>query len=392
MWLGRMDKGFCKGLVCSLCMLAFAAGSSQASFLSEKQARRRPRARIACLPSATAGTRYPDPFALGGHSYENPGLWERNGIVYTCRSGHIDITHVRKFTDWTAYLAYRVRAAILAHRTALSFRMLEPSAYYVRIEYPENWEQLPANLKDETATEVSIGLGSYLAYTVSVWHEMLTWFGYKGAGFYPEYVSSFSWEDCYSNALGCRIAEAALRDPDQEFNQAATQLLNSELAKLGVQPEPAAFVAGKAVHGNWFTGNYFWYHMVKRNLDIGLDDGLITPWLAPGMSACGASQAVDCPVPTPALLKSFGFAARFEIEPREWERKEILGIIYGHGGKGRIEPTRHFGPIMDYIRAQAVTRYGPDVGNPGVKTANPQAPNTPDLSALAARWLRDETS
>ena len=392
MWLGRMDKGFCKGLVCSLCMLAFAAESSQASFLSEKQARRRPRARIACLPSATAGTRYPDPFALGGHSYENPGLWERNGIVYTCRGGHIDITHVRKFTDWTAYLAYRVRAAILAHRTALSFRMLEPSAYYVQIEYPENWEQLPANLKDETATEVSIGLGSYLAYTVSVWHEMLTWFGYKGAGFYPEYVSSFSWEDCYSNALGCRIAEAALRDPDQEFNQAATRLLNSELARLGVQPEPAAFVAGKAVHGNWFTGNYFWYHMVKRNFDIGLDDGSITPWLAPGMSACGVSQAVDCPILTLASLKPLGFAVRFEIEPREWERKEILRIVAGDVRKDRIEPARHFGPILDYIRAQAVARYGPDVDNPGVKMANPQEPDHPDLSALAARWLRDETS
>jgi len=392
MWLSRMDRGFGKSLLCSLCLLAFAAESSQARFLDEKQARRRPRARIACLPSATAGTRYPDPFALGNHSYETPGMWERNGIVYTCRGGHIDITHVRKFTDWTAYLAYRIRAVILAHRTTLSFRMLEPSVYCVRIQYPENWEQLPANVRDEMATEVSIGLGSYLAYTVSVWHEMLTWFGYKAAGFYPEYVSAFSWEDCYSNAVGCRIAAAALRDPDREYNQAVTRLLNHELARLGVQPEPAAWAAGKAVYRKWFTGNYFWYHMVRRNFDIGLDDGFITPWLAPGVSACDGSQAVDYPVPTAAFLKPLGFAVRFEIEPREWERRKILGIIYGNGGTGRIEPTRHFGPILDYIRAQAVKRYGPDVDNPGVKTAKPPAPNTPDLSALAARWLRDEIS
>ncbi len=388
MWLSRTDRRFCQGLLCSLCLLAFAAQSSQARFLSDKQAGRKPRARLACLPSATAGTRYPNPFALGGHSYENPGFRERNGIVYTCRGGHIDITHVRKFIDWTAYLAYRLRAVILAHRTDFSFRMLEPSVYHLRIEYPENWEQLSTNTREEMATEVSIGLGSYVAYTVSVWHEMLTWFGYKGSGFYPEYVSSFSWEDCYSNALGCRIGEAALRDPNQEFNQAVTQLLNSELARLGVQPKPAAWVAGKAVHGSWCTGNYFWYRMVKRNFDIGLDDGFVTPWLAPGVSACGGSQAADCPVPTLASLKPLGFAVRFEIEPREWERKEILRIIYGQGGKGRIEPTRHFGPILDYIRAQAVKRYGPDVGNPDVKTADPQAQHAPDLSALAARWLR----
>jgi len=387
-----MDRKFCKGLLCGLCLLAFAAGTAQAKFLGAKQAKRRPRARIACLPTATAGTRYPNPFALGGHSYENLGFCERNGIVYTCRGGFVDITHVRKFTDWTAFLAYRIRETILANRREFSFRMLEPSVYHLRIEYPENWDRLGAGARDESATEVSIELGSYLAFTVGTWHEMLTWFGYKGAGFYPEYVSSFSWEDCYSNAVGCRIAETALRDPDREFNQAVTQLLNGELARLGVLPRPAAWVAGKAVYRKWFTGNYFWYHLVKRNFDIGLDDGFITPWLTPGMSACGESQAVDCPVPTLAFLKPHGFAARFEIEPREWERKKILGIIYGNGGKGRIEPIRHFGPILAYIRAQAVQRYGPDVGNPGVKTANPQAPNTPDLSALAARWLRDETS
>jgi len=387
-----MDRKLCKSILCGFCLSALVVGTAQARFLTDRQARRKPRARIACLPSATAGTRYPNPFALGSHSYEPLGLGERNGIVYTCRGGHIDITHARKLTDWTAYLAYRIRAAILANRTDFSFRMLEPSVFHVQIGYPENWDQLPASARNQTATEVSIGLGSYLAYTVSIWHEMLTWFGYKGAGFYPEYVSAFSWEDCYSNALGCRIAEAALRDPDHEFNEAVTQLLNRELAGLGVQPEPAAWVAGTKVYGHWFTGNYFWYHMVKRNFDIGLDDGFITPWLAPGMSGCGEPKPEDSSVPTLGFLKSSRFAVRFEIEPREWERTAILSIIYGKGQTGRIEPARHFGPIMQYIRAQAVQRYGPDVGDPRGEATTSQPPGPVDLSALAARWLRDETS
>ena len=159
-----------------------------------------------------------------------------------------------------------------------------------------------------------------------------------------------------------------------------------------MQPRPAAWVAGRAVHGQWSTGNYLRFQIVRRNFDTGRDDGFITPWLAPGLSACDEARPTDYPVPTLTSLQRRGFTVHLEIEPREWERKEILGIIYGKGGKGRIEPTRHFGPIMDYIRAQAVTRFGPEVSNPGVKRMMSSGPEAPDLSALATRWLRDETS
>ncbi len=398
MRLSRMNRKFRKGLLCSVCLLAFMTHSSQARFLSEKQARKRPRARVACVASPTAGTCYPDPFALGSHAYTGGFIHslfdppERNGIVYTCRGGFIDIAHSRKLADWTAYLAYGIRAAIVANRRNFSFKMREPSRSYVRIEYPPDWDQLPACTRDATATEISIQLASYLTYTACIWHEMLTWFGYKAIGFYPEFNSAFSWEDCYSNALGCRIAEVALRDPNQEFGRAVTLLLNRELERLGVQPRPAAWVAGRAVHGQWFAGNYFWFQIVKRNFDIGGEDGLITPWLAPGLSACDEARPEDYPVPTLASVQRHGFAITYEIEPREWERKEMLAIIYGKGGKGRIEPARHFGTILDHIRAQALARYGPEVGNPGVKTAGPRSSDAPDLSILAARWLQDETS
>ncbi len=398
MWLGQMDREFRKGLLCSVCLLAFMTQSSQARFLSEKQARSKPRARIGCVPSATAGTCYPDPCALGRHAYTggvihslfNPA--ERNGIVYTCRGGFIDVTHARKLADWTAYLAYEIRKTIVANRRDFSFKMREPSRSYVRIEYPPDWDQLPAGTRETTATETSIQLASYLAYTACIWHEMLTWFGYKGIGFYPEFNSAFSWEDCYSNALGCRIAEVALRDPNQEFGQAVTLLLNRELEQLEVQPRPAAWVAGRAVHGQWFAGNYFWFQIIKRNFDIGRDDGFVTPWLVPGLPACDGLRPEDYPVPTLAFLQQHGFAITYEIEPREWERKEMLAIIYGKGGKGRIEPARHFGPILDYIKAQAIARYGPNVGHPGTGTVKPLSSNAPDLSTLATRWLRDETS
>jgi hypothetical protein len=393
-----MNRKFRKSVWCSLCLLALAAESSQARFLSEKQARKRPRGRIGCVASPTAGTCYPDPCALGSHAYTG-GFFhslfhpaERNGIVYTCRGGFIDITHTRKLADWAAYLAYQIRAAIRANQRDFSFQMREPSRSYVRIEYPPDWDQWLAGTRDAAATEVSIQLASYLAYTACIWHEMLTWFGYKAIGFYPEFNSAFSWEDCYSNALGCRIAEVALRDPNQEFDQAVTLLFKRELERLKVQPRPAAWVAGRAVHGQWFTGNYFWFQIIKRNFDIGTGDDFVTPWPVPGLSACDEARPENYPVPTLASVQQHGFAITYEIEPREWERRRMLALIYGPGGMGRIEPARHFGPILDYIKAQAVVRYGPEVGNPSTRAASPLSSNAPDLSTLAARWLREETS
>lgn len=397
-----MGRKYTIGFLWGLCLLALAASPVQARFPSARQARKIPRVRIACLPSPKINTWYPDPFALGRHSYRGPGLGERNGIVYTCRGGHIDLAHLRKVADWTACLAYRLHETILAERASFTFKMHEPSVHHVWIEYPETWKDLSADAKDETAREIAIELGQYLAYNACVWHEILTWFGYKGTGFFSEYVSAFSWEDNYSNVLGSHIGAMALRDPGREYNEAVTVALDRALQGLGVQPRPAARRAGQAVHRTWFTGNFAYSRMIRRHFDIGLDDGLVTPWLVPGVSACRGSRPEDCPAPDLAALARHGFAIRFEIEPREWESAKILAIVYPEGQRRRLEPARHFGPIMDAIRTQAVARYGPNVGHPGVQTARHESgtphpessplPVAPDFAALARRWLTDENS
>jgi hypothetical protein len=346
----------------SLCLFSLACLTStgKARFPPARDVQFAPRGRIACVASSTLGVRYPDPYALGRHSYSF-GLFERNGIVYTCRGGHIDVTHVRKAADWTAYLANETRETIRAGRTEFSFRMREPSKYHVRIEYPVEWRYLQADMKEDIALEVSIGLGQYLAFTGCTWHEILTWFGFRGAGFYPEYESAFSWEDSYSNALGCQIGARALRDPDHTYTEAMTLLLNRELKELGVQPKPAAYDAAEAARNLWFTGNYFKCYMVKRNFDLGLDDGSIIPWLVPGYGTCNGAQPEPRPVPRLAFLDDYGFAVRIEIEPKEWERDKILRAVYPTGVKGSrcIQPAIHFATLMEYIRAQAVARYGP---------------------------------
>ena len=364
-----------KSLLC-LCVLLGAADVACARFLSPKDARSVPRARVACYPSSTVGTRYPDPFHLGPHSYRfSP--WERNGIVYTCRGGHIDITHLRKAADWTAYLASRIQRTLLSDKTTFSYRMHEPSRHHLQFEYPQGWASLPRNVRERIAADVAIEVAEYCTYTGMVWHEILTWYGYKAIGFYTEYPSAFSWEDVYSNLLGCRLAGEALRDPGLDFDEAVTILLDQELQKLGVQARPAAWQAGQVVRGQWFVGDFLACDIVKRNLDIGWDDGFVTPWVVPGMAGCPDETPAAYPAPNLSALSEYHFSAKYEIEPREWERKEILRPLCppGRGRPARIEPAQHLGAIMEYIRAQAIHRYGPYVDDQTLPSpTTPQPP------------------
>ena len=347
-----------KTLICLLAVLC-AAYPVEAEFLSARQARRPPRGRIACLPSPTMGTRYLDSDDLGRHSIRFT-LWEGNGIVYTCRGGHVDVTHLRKVADWTAYLAYHLREMMLKNETQMSYKMWEPSRYHVEIDYPPGWEYLPAESRNAIAREAAIDLAAYLAYTASVWHEILTWHGFKGAGVYPEYHSAFSWEDNYSNAMGSYIAALALRDRQREYEEAMTLYLDQTIRSLGGRPRQVARQAGEAVRGLWFTGGFVIVTMVKRHLDIGFDTGSITPWLVPGMADCPDGEPWLCPVPTLNAMDKHRMRVHVEIQPREWEKGAILRKAYPDPKtrRNRIDPTKHLAVIMDEIRAETIKRYG----------------------------------
>ena len=51
---------------------------------------------------------------------------------------------------------------------------------------------------------------------------------------------------------------------------------------------------------------------------------------------------------------------QLEIEPREWERGKVLKVA----GKNKIIEPSDFVKIMDYIREDAIKRYGPEVDKP----------------------------
>lgn len=322
-----------------------------------------PRIRFGCYPTSTLGTVFLGE-NLGAHGYcFNP--WEKNGVVYTCRAGHVDIIHLRIAADWTAYLTAKSFGAMMRNDTHFSFGLaVDRSTNHVHLSYPSDWAELSEGQRAAIAEEVAMALGPHLTFTMTTWHEILTWFGFKCIGVVTEFPSAFSWEDSFSNLLGTIIATRALQDTEHPYSEAVVIALNEEMANLGIQPASVAKRASQQVKGEWFTGSVLFFVDIKRrNFDIGLGDGMVTPTLLQGVEACEDVTPVSYPVPNLDVLAKHGFSVKVEIEPHEWERHEILAVAYPDVEKRpkRVDPIVHLPRIMDYVKQDAVKRYGQEV-------------------------------
>jgi hypothetical protein len=161
--------------------------------------------------------------------------------------------------------------------------------------------------------------------------------------------------------LGTILGARALKDTEHSFNEAMTILIDEELDKLGAQPAKIGHAASERMKGDWFTGSaLFFVDIRERNFDIGLDDGMVTPTLVPGVAECEGAEPISYPIPNLDAVAKHGFSFEIEIEPREWESGAILAIVSEEGKprRKRIEPAVHFAPIMAYMRKDAVRRYG----------------------------------
>lgn len=265
----------------------------------------RPRLRIGAFFGSPIGMDFPDPNNLGHHQYSNK-MGERNGMVYTCRGGFIDIGHVRESADRTAYLAGVTYRNLMLHKPAFTFRVIEPSRYWVSISYPEDWQDLTIEERSEIAGQASILMGQYFARTSLIWHEILTWYGFSSTGIFPENISAFSCEDTYSDLLGTCLAVWALRDDSQTYDEAMTQLIDRSLRELDVQPPAVARRAVKEIEGQWYTGGYYFFvDMKTRNYDVGLSDAAVTPLLVPEI--CPGAEPQLCLAPSLDYISEYGF-------------------------------------------------------------------------------------
>ena len=306
----------------------------------------KPRLRMGAFWGSPFGMEFPEPGKLGKHSYEFT-LNETNGMLYTCKGGFIDVGHVRESADRTEYLIKIAYQNLVRGNKIFSFQIVEPSKYWVTLLYPENWDNYSVQEKRAIANEVSISLGQYLAHTTLIWHEIVTWYGFATAGIFPDTISAFSPEDTYSDLLGTRLAVQTVHDKSRQYDEAMTELFARALQELEVQPAHIAHEAAKRIEGKWYTGGfYFLVHMKKRNLDVGLDDNYITPWLVPGI--CPDAEPQSLPVPDLEAICERGFDVRIQLDPQIFEKGKIYHSI-GLAADSRVRPQVDFPKIMAVI-------------------------------------------
>ncbi|MEN8127714.1 MAG: DUF4056 domain-containing protein [Planctomycetota bacterium] len=322
-----------------------------ALILSGCQFGSRPRLRRSDYFGAPGESRFPDADDLGPHSLD-ACRDEKVGLVYTCKGGFIDLGHLREAADRTHYAAGILYQNLLRSKTSCSYRIIEPSRYYLKIHYPDNWKSLPHKRRCAIAREISIPYGQYLAHTSLIWHEIVTWYGYSSVGIFPESISAFSWEDPFSDVLGTHLAVKALGNQNKPYEEVMADLIDKALQQLDVQPADTARKATHNIRDEWFEGGYYFFvKMKKRNFDVGLDDGIVTPWLVPGI--CPDSVPKSCPAPRPkSVLDKYGFKIRLEIEPKVFEKKKIYEALKLSASE-RVDPSIHFPEIIEEIRKEA---------------------------------------
>lgn len=355
-----------------------AAEQAGARGLTPAQADHRPRIRIAGPPfPSPLYASVPHDRGLGDHHYlpylrTSPprGVPEvSRGTFYTKRAGFIDLAHLRKTVDWAAYLAARAEAALRAGEAGMAVRFTEPDRYRLTFHYPPEWRTLTSAEREEIIPELALRIAQRATYVSVTWHEILTWYGYKGTVIIPERMSAFCFEDVMSHLVGLKVAGDAIRDPDRAYNEAVTVALDREIAELEkvTGPEKAEILA--RVEGNWWS----FAQARKRMLNTGFPKGDVQGWLVRGLDFDPPPQPKTYTVPAPGIIRGRDFRGflSVEMDPRAWQWFAIRKNL--PVGTEKVDPERHFPLILAGIKAGMEEKFGPYAAVPYPANPLPEA-------------------
>lgn len=215
-------------------------------------------------------------FAVNGSSKKNAFAKENNALIYTCRGGFIDTAHVRDYADWTLFWTIAIARASETGATV----ELPSEGGKRRVEI----RPLPRELVERYGLRrLATSLAQWLAFQLSIWHEIATAYGWASIELYPEYVSAFSPEDLYSNLLGIKIAGGLILQrgsaaTDSLYDLNMDRWLHATLAYLQPVDANAGKAAALLVDGSWWNSKARLPDpgvVLRRDYDIG---DAITPW------------------------------------------------------------------------------------------------------------------
>lgn len=254
---------------------------------------------------------------------------EGDGIIYTKRGGFIDLGHLRDYADWTAYLYNLILSSQLIDDSITVDFGNEGGAKSLTLHIPRGFDDLDA-----------YQLAGTIAYDLSLWHEIATWFGASYVPMIPERYSSFSPEDLYSNLLGVHLGIAALKS-DLEYDDAMTQLISNMLDSLeSVSTFGETYVAMEKVENIWWSGEKPLPSkkiLLKRYFD---SDSMLIPWLVPGLLS-------DLP-PYKLAKPDVGFSDFYELRIKLNYRFPIHEILSAQ--MDRTITQKDFRMFMAYVQ------------------------------------------
>ncbi len=205
--------------------------------------------------------------AIGNHVYLGDKQ-EGNGIVYTKRGGFIDLGHLRDCADWTAYLYHQIVNKKIGDEFVLNLGNEAGNKTLIIREF--NSDSIPNPYE----------LASKIAYDLSLWHEIATWYGASYIPMVPERYSSFSPEDLYSNLLGTYLGKKALQS-NLPYNEAMTFYIAEMLDSLqSVETYEETYLAMDKVMNLWWTNEERLPNkrvLMRRYFDCN-DNAVLEPW------------------------------------------------------------------------------------------------------------------
>ncbi|MEZ4298530.1 MAG: DUF4056 domain-containing protein [Polyangiaceae bacterium] len=336
---------------------------------------------------------------LGRHEYDNGAVTvnqnlarlatlEKNGLVYTCRGGFVDTAHVRDNADLTMFLALRIVAA-LPKAQVISLAPGDGAVRRIVLK------PVPEELVERAGRwEVAISLAQWAAFQISIWHEIVTWYGVESVPGFSEKVSAFSPEDLYSNVLGARIAGGVLRARQvfgrAEWNSMVEAWIPATLKHLGALPTDQGRRAMKALDGRWWDSRKQlpdWTLVKRRKMEI---DRRVTPWRLPDAqapkdevldAACSATPTA-LPLDIPDRIEDHPISelVAVDFEVSDWAPPNMP---FADKSSRRLT-SAEFPLIVAMIHDAAHEALGPGFDQPGPLPAAPApSPAAPATSPAA---------
>jgi hypothetical protein len=306
--------------------------------------------------------------SIRGSSRKNTFAKENNGLIYTCRGGFIDTAHVRDYADWTIFWATAIaRAADTGTTIELP---AEGGKRRVQIR------PIPRDLRERYGLRrVAVHLAQWVAFQLSVWHEISTAYGDAAIEFYPEYVSAFSPEDLYSNLLGIKMAGGLILGrgavaTDSLYDQNVDAWLHETLLYLHPVSVEAGEAAARLVDGVWWDSKARLPDprlVLRRNSDLGEE---ISPWLISRAYSslemqewidreCGGVQnpvVLQMPESVPGVKFSDLLTLEIDVDVPD-------PFPFPREGSHRIT-QEDFPAVMQSLRERIVRFLGPDANRP----------------------------